>query len=345
MNGFLFQKDRVDHPVADEVYVRLDSSNKTSYIKVESGLHDSGVVSPGRSSSDSATLDAKAASKMLSGLKDQVVNLGVAVAEGRKSLDMIAKTAKRLAEAGFAVKKANFAGAAAALGVPFTRSARKRTRTSNSVASNWLELQYGWLPLLSDIHGAAEFVAKTMNYHPRSRYSSSASKTESFKETNVARLRTVTDSWSTEHTVRYVIYFSEQGGGNPPTALGLTNPLAVAWELVPFSFIVDWFLPVGTFLNNLDATNGLSFVKGCKTEFWRARSTRHVGSYSESSGSITESVYANYESRKELIYCERKRLNGFPQSPVPEFRNPLSGRKGDYTHEINTIALMSQAFR
>jgi hypothetical protein len=41
---------------------------------------------------------------------------------------------------------------------------------------------------------------------------------------------------------------------NPNTALanqmGFINPAAVAWELVPFSFLVDWFLPVGDFLNS-----------------------------------------------------------------------------------------------
>lgn len=34
-------------------------------------------------------------------------------------------------------------------------------------------------------------------------------------------------------------------------ALGLNNPLGVMWELVPFSFVVDWFIPVGeTLLTN-----------------------------------------------------------------------------------------------
>jgi hypothetical protein len=34
-------------------------------------------------------------------------------------------------------------------------------------------------------------------------------------------------------------------------SLGLLDPLSVAWEILPWSFVVDWFYPVGTFLDNL----------------------------------------------------------------------------------------------
>jgi hypothetical protein len=44
--------------------------------------------------------------------------------------------------------------------------------------------------------------------------------------------------------------------------LGLTNPLNVAWELVPFSFVVDWFIPIGSFFDGLVPPQGVSRVKG-----------------------------------------------------------------------------------
>jgi hypothetical protein len=30
------------------------------------------------------------------------------------------------------------------------------------------------------------------------------------------------------------------------------NPLSVAWELVPYSFVVDWFYDVGSYMRNLE---------------------------------------------------------------------------------------------
>lgn len=38
-----------------------------------------------------------------------------------------------------------------------------------------------------------------------------------------------------------------------PARFGLVNPLEVAWELLPFSFVADWFLPIGGYLNAMDA--------------------------------------------------------------------------------------------
>lgn len=47
--------------------------------------------------------------------------------------------------------------------------------------------------------------------------------------------------------------------------LGLANPLATAWELVSYSFVVDWFVPIGPVLNALSARAGLIFVDGSKS--------------------------------------------------------------------------------
>lgn len=346
MNDFTFENERTLHSIAETKYERFNVSKGEYYLKVEQGLFQENVIIPSRSTADFLALDNKAKTKLLTDLKDQSVNAAVVIAEGRKTLEMIADTARSLAIAGVAVKRGNFAGAAHALGVPLTKKAKKQARTSNSVASNWLALQYGWLPLMSDIYGAAQHAAKALNYHPRTRITSSSSKTDAYRRSFESPPRMFTDSWTTKHTVKYVVYFTERGGGNPPTALGLTNPLAVAWELVPFSFVIDWFLPVGTFLNNIDATLGLDFVKGCRTEFWKAQSFRHVGPMviSHEDGSI-ERFQANHRTVCEIVYCERRKITSFPLSPVPSFKNPLSGMKGGYKHELNAMALISQVFR
>lgn len=43
--------------------------------------------------------------------------------------------------------------------------------------------------------------------------------------------------------------------------LGLTNPIAVAWELVPWSFAVDWFVNVGEWINQFDSHLGVEIQK------------------------------------------------------------------------------------
>lgn len=289
-------------------------------------------------------LDLKARSKLLSGLKNQDFNLGVALGEGRQTANLIANKALQVAKAGRALRKADFRGAAMALGVSPKGKAANRSR-HQSVAQNWLELQYGWKPLLSDIYGAAQFLATQNNWLPRSRLQTSASK----KLTRVLKAPWISsgslrDLQSDLYVVKYIVYFSEPPGGNPLTALGLTNPLAVAWELVPFSFVADWFLPLGDYFNNIDATFGNVFVKGCVTTFWRGHSTRTYLSGSETYmgpyGMETHSFESNVALTGEGVQCRRTALTGFPSNHFPQFKNPFSK-----IHVANALALVAQVFK
>lgn len=70
--------------------------------------------------------------------------------------------------------------------------------------------------------------------------------------------------------------------------LGLLNPLGLAWDLVPFSFCIDWVLPIGPVLYALTAPAGLLFVDG-------ALSTRTTETQLISYKTYTTSV--NYDTR------------------------------------------------
>jgi hypothetical protein len=56
--------------------------------------------------------------------------------------------------------------------------------------------------------------------------------------------------------------------------LGLTNPVEVLWELVPFSFVIDWALPIGSFISQFDASLGWTFVDGSITRAYRREATK-----------------------------------------------------------------------
>jgi hypothetical protein len=148
------------------------------------------------------------------------------------------------------------------------------------------------------------------------------------------------DDVSSRATVKYTVYFSEPAGGTPATALGLTNPLAVVWEKVPYSFVVDWFIPISDYLSTLDATQGLVFMKGCKTTFVKGRSTRiEVGKEYESGGNH-HSMVQHDVAHWERIRVTRESLGTFPSPVFPSFKSPLGVR-----HALNALALMAQKIR
>lgn len=58
--------------------------------------------------------------------------------------------------------------------------------------------------------------------------------------------------------------------------LGLLNPASLAWELVPWSFLVDWLLPIGPVLAAYSAPAGLDFIDGYISARTREN---HIGEY------------------------------------------------------------------
>lgn len=60
---------------------------------------------------------------------------------------------------------------------------------------------------------------------------------------------------------KYVFYYRETGLASW-THLGWTNLPALLWELTPYSFVVDRFLPIGTYLSGLDALTGVEILNG-----------------------------------------------------------------------------------
>lgn len=343
MNPFSFISTKLSGSSGrhERISTRVSDGYWTSILDQGFFVNDNwGVLSP--VSSVLIDLDMQVTASVLKGLKDQTFNVGIAVGEGKQTVDLIANKAKQIAGSLRALRKGNFREAAIRLGVSPKEKAQKRSR-SRSLAQNWLELQYGWKPLLSDIYGACEFLAKQHNYVPRSRIQKSAKRVVT-RNPDVGLASSWGDTYVTKQTdlyeVKYIIYFSEPIGGSIPAALGLTNPLSVAWELVPFSFLADWFLPIGSYIDRIGATHGLTFLKGCKTTFWRGTSVvTHVGQ-SHTWGGWTNVTMTNLSWKAEGVNCSRSKLQDWPTNYPPTFKNPFSG-----THLANAIALIASAVR
>ena len=108
------------------------------------------------------------------------------------------------------------------------------------------------------------------------------------------------------HKVAYTIYYKLiNTDAHNLAATGFSNPLNLGWELVPFSFVVDWFVGIGNYLSSLDATLGLAFEKGCKTTAERSASTktttwRSTYSYTSFSGSVV-STRSDFALKREVL--------------------------------------------
>lgn len=282
-------------------------------------------------------------------------NLGANLAQDMAQIGqlnrLITNTTLRISRSLRALKARKFEEAANWLWNGTGRSIRYHSRGqpsfTSSLANNWLELQYGWKPLLMDIDGSMRSLANFYNLpeHVSRSVSASARKelitrgVETDDATHVAPVGTREDWVDTrvKYTLRYRI---DSRLKSFLSQTGFTNPVNLIWEILPYSFVLDWFIPIGNYLSNLSAYDGLTFVDGCKTTFTRQRYIsllNFTGTYAGLPPGVNVSIYGSY--RRDRYILKREKLTSFPSQNVPRFKNPLS-----VEHALNGIALLKAAF-
>lgn len=293
-----------------------------------------------------AACDAIARNKILLKLKDQKINLAQAFAERKQTANLIASTATRLASMLVALRNGNLTAAAKALGVAALtgRKAKgfKRQYKSDvegAAARALLEMRYGWQPLLNDVYGAAELLAQQHYGPPRGRAVSQHTIRKGFRASKVVPLQYATEEFhQIEHTTKYVIGFSIGNVGlQSLSSLGITNPALLLYELTPWSFVVDWFIPLGNWISTWDATFGLDFSHGSVTNVDKSDVDRQ---FAANNVMRTYSVINGLaRGSSKCLFISRGKLIQFPDNATPAFKNPFSTQ-----HAQNAIALLQQTF-
>lgn len=264
-------------------------------------------------------------------LKRTDINLGVAFGERKQTARLVGDTAKRIARSYRALRRGQVRNAMRELGV----SSKKREPSGANVPRQWLEMQYGWKPLLSDVYGATSALEK----RPKGDWRVTATATRSEIEDRVFDFIGQDLGTCRARLKRSVFTRIDALPQNEAiislASLGVTNPLSVAWELVPFSFVVDWFLPVGGFLESLDATLGY-------TDFAYSSSLFCKATWSDEGRSGIEDgveVINSYSGTKMMVYLDREVGTSVPLPSMPRIKDPRS-----LGHMANGLALLAQAF-
>lgn len=300
-----------------------------------------------------------AASKLLEQVKNQKVNIGQMIAERNQTISMLTAAFVKTREILEAVRRRDIPalGKAAGFGLPppppsatstvwqhaswqrrSDKYNRRKKRAVAMAANLHLVKEYGIKPLASDIYGLAELLAAQSYAIVRS--SAQAGSRQSYDTVEQGYLNGVKTTWYTkfEVFVKTGCDFSSNGTIAPTlSASGLTNPAAIAWEMVPFSFIVDWVYPLGDYFNNLDATLGLTLRDGYETVKTVTTQTIHSSDRSKQGQTwISWDVSAS----KKRTTITRAKMSGFPNALLnfPNIKNPCS-----VDHLQNAFALIAQA--
>jgi hypothetical protein len=98
-------------------------------------------------------------------------------------------------------------------------------------------------------------------------------------------------------------------------ALGLNAPLASAWELVPFSWVVDYVVNIGDFLRLSNATSGLAFSHG-----YVSTKVEQTSNYTFLRYNVSEQNNKRYRNRLTTRY--RGNLSFYERNPIYSFPTP-----------------------
>lgn len=259
-------------------------------------------------------------------------NASVFLGEGHQVLKMMATTATKIARAVRYTRSGNVGMAIVTLtGDESTkvshRTSSYRRATQKTASARWLELQYGWMPLLKDFHAGAQFIGHKLS-SPFVKHLTVRQRRKEFLTGSYSFVGF--DQIATHDRILH-IWIRENPG--LAVSLGILDPEQVAWELVPLSFVYDWFVPFGQYLEARAAVSSLNATYAI-SDFKRATTTAN-GSYS---GPYR---WIGPRSNSELVSYSRGTLSTYLQPPLPRYKG--LDKSMSVAHCLNAIALVGAA--
>lgn len=150
------------------------------------------------------------------------------------------------------------------------RTARDSTK---ALSDAWLEHRYGWKPIFYDAESIMKEANKKASGRLERKVVRSTGRTTSDKTKSFSNIPLVYIGWGATGAVRT----SQKGSGSAGVIYEVVNRTATQeldriagtrardlpatiWEVLPYSFVVDWFVNVGDWLQAISPTPGINVV-------------------------------------------------------------------------------------
>jgi len=292
----------------------------------------------------------RARSKLADAMSSNV-NLAQSLGERRQTALMLANSIERIRKGAHALRHGDIGSAVEAFasdGKHFrsgiTPAARAAARTKD-FSNLWLEMKYGWRPLLSDIYGAIDLLSQ--NLLVDSWYTNVSARATAYNQRSGKDSDGRVGTWVTKSRTR-VRYSVNYRVGDELKRLaaqtGLSNPALLAWELLPYSFVVDWFIPVGNYLEGLTAFDGFVLHSGHESVVHESETFEDYFKSWNTGGADYWVVNRHGCRRRRKVIYERKAITDFPSmGAFPSFRSPIGNDPLD--RFTTSFALLRQLFR
>jgi len=188
-----------------------------------------------------------------------------------------------------------------------------KRKKNEIVANTWLEYAFGWTPLINDAKdagiAAAKVAAGIPNLLVRKRGTAEKSVTGNRLALGMSPAGSITFDITTKTSTKCYVYGKIRHDlgqpGDFPTAFGLTpsNILPTVWELVPWSFAVDYFTGVGDFISSMSfPTSSLQYYARSRLTRVRVATSNFAISGDPKEESLNLSVTTSYSPGQSAVY-------------------------------------------
>lgn len=258
-------------------------------------------------------------------LQARSADLGTSMGEAKSTAASLAQNISSVVGAYNDFKRGKYKDMAKKLGI-------KPKAPNQTAASAWNSFQFGFAPLAADI---SDQIGAIKNGLPAPVVSARSTVTEHFSGFETPSSNGYKETRSATRRTKATYYAKVSNSfAYQLDQLGLLNPVSVGWNLTPYSFVVDWAIPIGNVLQVLTLPLTMDFVGGSLsvkvdssiTTLQPCTSTRDLELLGDAEPGCTTTYRGYY----------RHKLVSFPGMRNLYFKNPLSS-----SHVTSALALVT----
>lgn len=207
---------------------------------------------------------------------------------------------------------------------------------------SWLEYRYGWRPFMMEADAILQSLGKEYSKRQTSRATRADTGNATSTWTASSGGLNMTFETTTTRTlkVRAGVLYEHRGSFDQTYGLRLSDIPSAAWELVPYSFVVDWFVNVGDFIESITPKAGVLHL----AEFVTVSETLDTDRRAVNVALAGFEVMRNTSGSDRRITKSFARIPSLPQPSLSVSLGPLRTLFDDQ-RELDALALLTQIFK
>lgn len=203
----------------------------------------------------------------------------------------------------------------------------------------WLEYRYAIMPLIGDVNAGMGYLDSLIGKPHSAKVRGGSRYFPNLPPGGIYMGQS--QYWPERSMVEYSSAGCTISEGFDYQAIDWQNPYTVTWELLPFSFVIDWSLKIGDYLRSRWFFNLSDYSMGYISSMLKYDSGNYSGGYEKTyiSQVICKDGGDWAKSFDECVITRRRSLSG-SNIPFPVVLNPLT-EDGHWKRLVDSIALLT----